>query len=158
MIEQSTILNGKILVVDDRELAARMLTEMLQTAGYSAVSYTTDACEVRDLHRENHYDLILLDINMPGKDGFQVLQELRTLDTGDYLPVMALTAEPAYKLRALKAGAKDFIAKPFDPEEALTRIHNMLEVRLLYDEARHAARTLAAQALVAEPPEAPARS
>src|SRR6187399_1413578 len=62
VMEPSTILNGKILVVDDQELTARMLAEMLQTAGYSAVSYTTDAREVCDLHRENHYDLILLDM------------------------------------------------------------------------------------------------
>jgi len=147
VMEPSTILNGKILVVDDQELTARMLAEMLQTAGYSAVSYTTDAREVCDLHRENHYDLILLDMNMPGKDGFQVMAELNTLDAGDYLPVMALTAQPAYKLHALKAGAKDFIAKPFDPEEALTRIRNMLEVRLLHDEALHTARTMEAHAL-----------
>jgi CheY-like chemotaxis protein len=94
-MEPSTILNAKILVVDDQALTARVLTELLQTAGYSAVSYTTDPSEVCDLHRENHYDLIVLDMNMPGKDGFQVMQELNSLDAGDYLPVLALTAEPA---------------------------------------------------------------
>ncbi len=75
------------------------------------------------------------------------MEELSALDAHDYLPVLALTAEPAYKLPALKAGAKDFIAKPFDPEEALTRIHNMLEVRLLHDEARHNAWTMESLAL-----------
>ena len=86
------------------------------------------------LHRENRYDLILLDLQMPGMDGFQVMEGLRALDADSYLPVIVLTAQPGHKLRALQAGAKDFISKPFDLVEVKTRIHNMLEVRLLYKE------------------------
>ena len=69
---------------------------------------------------------------MPGMDGFQVMEALKTSDSDAYLPVLVITAQPGHKLRALQAGAKDFISKPFDLVEVKTRIHNMLEVRLLY--------------------------
>jgi diguanylate cyclase (GGDEF)-like protein len=147
MVKPSDILNARILVVDDEELAAVSLVEILQDSGYTAVTFTTKACEVRDLHSRYGYHLILLDLQMPEKSGFQVMKELSAIGSDDYLPVFALTAEPAYKLQALKAGAKDFISKPFDPEEVLTRIHNMLEVRLLHDEARDKARALEPLAL-----------
>jgi PAS domain S-box-containing protein len=84
------------------------------------------------LHRENGYDLILLDLQMPGMDGFAVMASLKTNDVDPYLPVLVITAQPGHKLRALQAGAKDFVSKPFDLVEVKTRIHNLLEVRLLY--------------------------
>jgi PAS domain S-box-containing protein len=65
-------------------------------------------------------------------DGFQVIEALKTNDADGYLPVLVITAQPGHKLRALQAGARDFISKPFDLVEVKTRIHNMLEVRLLY--------------------------
>jgi PAS domain S-box-containing protein len=97
--------------------------------------------EVCALHRRNNYDLILLDLQMPAMDGFAVMDALKTNDAEPYLPVIVLTAQPGHKLRALQAGAKDFISKPFDLVEVKTRIHNMLEVRLLYRllEAQNAA-------------------
>ena len=85
-----------------------------------------------NLHRKNRYDLILLDLQMPGMDGFQVMDNLKQIETDGYLPVLVITAQPGHKLRALARGAKDFISKPFDLLEVQTRIHNMLEVRLLY--------------------------
>jgi PAS domain S-box-containing protein len=88
--------------------------------------------EVCALHRRNRYDLILLDLQMPGMDGFQVMEGLKTNEEDSYLPVIVLTAQPGHKLRALQAGAKDFISKPFDLVEVKTRIRNMLEVRLLH--------------------------
>jgi DNA-binding NtrC family response regulator len=84
------------------------------------------------MHRDNRYDLILLDLQMPGMDGFQVMEGLKAIETDHYLPVLVITAQPGHKLRALEAGAKDFISKPFDLVEVKTRIRNMLEVRLLY--------------------------
>jgi len=91
-----------------------------------------DPHEVCALHRKNRYDLILLDLQMPGMDGFQVIEALKTNDADGYLPVLVITAQPGHKLRALQAGARDFISKPFDLVEVKTRIHNTLEVRLLY--------------------------
>jgi CheY-like chemotaxis protein len=64
-------------------------------------------------------------------DGFQVMENLKAIETEGYIPVLVITAEPGHKLRALQSGAKDFVSKPFDLVEVKTRIHNMLEVRLL---------------------------
>jgi PAS domain S-box-containing protein len=131
-IPESDILNASILVVDDQEANVSLLEQMLQQAGYTHVSSTLNAQQVCALHRRNRYDLILLDLQMPGMDGFQVIEGLKTNDADGYLPVIVITAQPGHKLRALQAGAKDFISKPFDLLEVRTRIRNMLEVRLLY--------------------------
>ena len=132
MIHANEILSARILIVDDQEANVRMLERLLGEAGYTHVTASMNPAEVCALHRKNDYDLILLDLQMPGMDGFQVIDALKTSDTDPYLPVIVLTAQPGHKLRALKAGAKDFISKPLDLTEVTTRIHNMLEVRLLY--------------------------
>jgi PAS domain S-box-containing protein len=132
MVAGSDILNASILIVDDQEANVSLLTQMLQEAGYTSVASTMDPHEVCALHRKNRYDLILLDLQMPGMDGFQVIEALKTNDADGYLPVLVITAQPGHKLRALQAGAKDFVSKPFDLVEVRTRIRNMLEVRLLY--------------------------
>ena len=132
MITASEILGARILIVDDQEANLRMLQRVLGAAGYSQVTATTQSTEVCALHRKHDYDLILLDLQMPGMDGFQVIDGLKTNDSDPYLPVIVLTAQPGHKLRALKAGAKDFISKPLDLTEVHTRIQNMLEVRLLH--------------------------
>jgi len=126
------ILNAPILIVDDRESNVSLLEQILSEEGYTRIATTTNSQEVCALHLRNRYDLILLDLQMPGMDGFQVMEGLRTNESESYLPVIALTAQPAHRIRALKAGAKDFISKPFELVEVTTRIHNMLEVRLLY--------------------------
>ena len=131
-ISASDILNARILIVDDQETNVSLLEQLLEEAGYTRVASTTNPHEVCELHRVNNYDLILLDLQMPGMDGFQVMQELKENNKEDYLPVLVITAQPGHKLRALQSGAKDFISKPFDLVEVKTRIHNMLEVRLLY--------------------------
>ncbi len=137
MIDSSDILTARILIVDDQEANVRDLKRILATAGYTSVASTTDPREVCNLHHKNRYHLILLDLQKPGLDGFGVMEALKEIETEDYLPVLAITAQPAHKLRALKAGAKDFIGKPFDQAEILVRIHNMLEVRLLQIEAKN---------------------
>ncbi|MDP2144740.1 MAG: response regulator [Gallionella sp.] len=134
MLDPSSIFNAGILIVDDMEANVRLLDRMLHVAGYGAVTSETDSRKVCDLHRKNRYDLILLDLQMPGMDGFQVMEGLKEIETGDYLPVIVITAQPEHKLRALEAGAKDFISKPFELAEVLARVHNMLEVRLLHKE------------------------
>ena len=125
-------LGAKILIVDDQASNVSLLEQLMSDAGYTGVTSTMKPQEVCELHRKNAYDLILLDLQMPGMDGFQVIEALKSNDADDYLPVLVITAQPGHKLRALLAGAKDFISKPFDLVEVKTRIHNMLEVRLLY--------------------------
>ena len=132
MISEQEILNAGILIVDDQEANVQLLEQMLRDVGYVHIASATDPFTVCELHRTNRYDLILLDLLMPGMDGFQVMEALKESETDSYLPVLVITAQPDHKLRALAAGAKDFVAKPFDLVEVKTRIRNMLEVRLLY--------------------------
>ena len=132
IVSEFHIFNASILIVDDQEVNVALLEQMLQEVGYTAVTSTMNPHEVCALHRKNRYDLILLDLQMPGMDGFQVIEGLKTNAVDGYLPVMVITAQPGHKLRALQAGAKDFVSKPFDIIEVKTRIRNMLEVRLLY--------------------------
>jgi DNA-binding response OmpR family regulator len=136
MVSADMIFAGKILIVDDQPANVQLLELMLQREGYLCVSSTMDPAAVCELHRKTRYDLILLDLHMPGMDGFQVMEDLKKIEKDNYLSVLVITAQPAQKLRALQAGAKDFIGKPFDRLEVLTRIHNMLEVRLLHKEEK----------------------
>ena len=110
----------------------RLLEQMLREDGYSRIASTMKPAEVCALHRRVRYDLILLDLQMPVMDGFQVMEGLKTNETDGYLPVLVITAQPGHKLRALQEGAKDFISKPFDLVEVKARVQNLLEVRLLY--------------------------
>ena len=134
MISPPDILHGKLLIVDDQQPNIILLERMLRGAGYDAITSTMNPHEVCALHFQNQYDLILLDLQMPGMDGFQVMEELKGGIGDGYLPVLVITAQPGHKLRALQAGAKDFISKPFELPEVLARVHNMLEVRLLHQE------------------------
>lgn len=147
MVTPSDILDARILIVDDRAANVRLLEQMLTGAGYTGVASTLNPHEVCELHRRNRYDLILLDLLMPGMDGFTVLEGLKAIETDSYVPVLVLTAEPGHKLRALQAGAKDFISKPFDMTEVLMRVRNMLEVRLMHEMALNHARAMASLAL-----------
>ncbi|MHB9119180.1 MAG: diguanylate cyclase domain-containing protein [Burkholderiales bacterium] len=147
MISADDILNASILIVDDQEVNVQLLAEILHEAGYRLIASTMDPHTVCALHRANRYELILLDLQMPGMDGFQVMEELKEIETDGYLPVLAITAQPGHKLRALVTGAKDFIAKPFDLMEVKMRIHNMLEVRLLYKQLEDYSRALESFAL-----------
>jgi CheY-like chemotaxis protein len=126
------ILNARILVVDDTLANVQLFERLLAQCGYTNVSATLVPQEVCALHQRHRYDLILLDLVMPQMDGFHVMEALKAQGGDAWLPVIAVTAEPGHKVRALQAGAKDFIGKPFDQVEVKTRIHNMLEVRLLY--------------------------
>ncbi|CAN7581383.1 EAL domain-containing protein [Pseudoduganella sp. LjRoot289] len=137
MITPSDILNAKILIVDDQAVNVQLLEYLLTTTGYLSVSSTTDPRVVAPWHEQHNYDLIILDLHMPGMSGFDVMNALKPLEAEAYLPVLVVTAQPDQKLPALEAGARDFVSKPFDPVEVLTRIRNMLEVRLMHREARN---------------------
>jgi len=141
-IDETDILNARILIVDDQESNVALLEQMLKDIGYACVTSTMNPTDVCALHRRNHYDLILLDLQMPGMDGFQVMEGLKTNPAEAYLSVLVVTAQPGHKLRALQAGARDFISKPFDLIEVRTRIRNLLEVRLLYKQLENYSKEL----------------
>ncbi len=131
-------LTAKILVVDDLPSNVLLLEKILRSAGYQNVSGVTDSRAVAELYRAHKHDLILLDIDMPYYDGFQVMAQLNDIEHESYLPILVLTAQSDQdtRIRALQSGAKDFLGKPFDRTEVLTRIKNILEVRLMHNQLR----------------------
>lgn len=147
MVSEADILDASILIVDDQESNVRLLEEILRQTGYRRVTSIMSPQVVCGLHRANHYDLILLDLPMPGMDGVQVMACLEEIETTGYAPSLVITAQPGQKQRALASGARGFLAKPFDLIELKTRIHNMLEVRLLYKRLADQNASLASLAL-----------
>jgi CheY-like chemotaxis protein len=133
MLTAPEILQARILIVDDQPANVQLLRQMLVNNGFVNITSTTDPRQVALLHRHHPFDLILLDLQMPGMSGFEVMEGLKANQAESYLPVIVLTAQPDHKLRALQAGAKDFVSKPFDLLEVSSRIRNLLEVRLLYN-------------------------
>ncbi|MGH2555409.1 MAG: ATP-binding response regulator [Actinomycetota bacterium] len=130
---------ARILVVDDEPPNVRLLQRVLEQAGYVNVEATTDSRRVAGLLTGFAPDLILLDLLMPHLDGFEVMDQLtRLVPSSTYLPILVLTADitAETKRKALARGAKDFITKPFDLEEVLLRIRNMLETRQLHLQLR----------------------
>ena len=134
MVSENAFKGSRILIVDDEEVNVVLLQRMLARAGYTRLSTTTDSRDVMRLVSENEPDLILLDLMMPYVDGYEILEALAEGRSADYLPVMVLTADitPQALQKALSAGARDFLTKPFDQTELLLRVRNLLETRHLY--------------------------
>ena len=133
---QQEMLEAQILIVDDNATNVDLLVMMLENQGFRNLTSTRDPRGVVDIYKQKDIDLILLDIRMPHMDGFEVMEALTPLAEGSYLPILVMTAQhdEETRHRALRSGAKDFLTKPFDTTEALSRITNMLEVRMLYNE------------------------
>ena len=127
--------DAKILIVDDEQGNIHVLERMLNSVGYQNITSTTDSRSTPEIYETMRPDLILLDIKMPGFSGFDVMNALRTMEKESYLPILVLTAQldTDTRLKAIKAGAKDFVNKPFIMEEMLARINNLLEVRMLHN-------------------------
>jgi len=126
---------ARILIVDDQEANVRLLERVLARAGYPNVLTTSDPTQVGALYREHEPDLIVLDLLMPIMDGYEVMQELsKHIAPNAYVPILVITADstPEARRRALSMGARDFLTKPFDHDEALLRIRNLLETRSLH--------------------------
>jgi len=130
--------SGRILIVDDQEQNISLLARILAKAGYEHVASTTNSDEALGLHTQFKPDLVLLDLHMRGKDGFQVLQEIMVHSGDERIPVLMITADDSaeVKRQALALGAKDFVGKPFDSGEVLLRISNLLETHFLYKRLR----------------------
>ena len=127
--------SARFLIVDDEETNLRVLEAMLQRAGYSEVTSTADSRQVVSLYSALRPDIVLLDLMMPHMDGYELMEELRKEESEDaYLPIVVLTSDTTRQSRerALSLGANDFLTKPFDQQEVLLRIRNLLETRLLY--------------------------
>jgi putative two-component system response regulator len=138
--------DARILIVDDQAPNVLVLEEILREADEEvSLQSTVDSRQVNHLYEQFHPDLILLDLHMPYRDGFQIMEDLRPLiPLTAYVPILVLTADatPETKRRALAAGAKDFLTKPFDAAEVLLRIKNLLETRALHVELQQHNRVL----------------
>ncbi|PLX78139.1 MAG: two-component system response regulator [Desulfuromonas sp.] len=134
MLTEQEIKNGRVLIVDDKQDNTLLLENILLKAGYQSVLSTNDPREVLDLFVSFQPDLILLDIEMPHLSGFEVIEQIKSIFDSDYLPILILTAyhDRETRLHALRSGARDFISKPFDNEEILCRIRNLIEVTLAH--------------------------
>jgi putative two-component system response regulator len=133
------IRRARILIVDDEAANIQLLRRILEPAGYLDIRETRDPTTVETLLTELRPDLVLLDLLMPGMDGHQVLDIVRSATPGDeYLPVLVLTSDNTRdaKRRALSGGAKDYVTKPLSPSEVRSRVRNLLETRVLYQEVR----------------------
>ncbi|MCK5519471.1 MAG: response regulator, partial [Candidatus Marinimicrobia bacterium] len=129
----------RILILDDNQVNTDLLEEIVSNAGYTSVLAITDSREVKNIYKAYQPHLVLLDINMPHLDGYEVMEIFKKIDQESYIPVLVLTAlqDDKTRLKALASGAQDFLTKPFNKVEALTRIHNMLKVRLLHNQVQN---------------------
>ncbi|HLA35657.1 MAG TPA: HD domain-containing phosphohydrolase, partial [Rhodocyclaceae bacterium] len=129
--------NAKILIVDDEPANVLLLEKLLRSQGFCQVKSATDPRQAVALYRTERQDLVLLDMRMPHLNGLEVMALLQEVEAAidGYLPVLVMTAQIDVSTRrnALQAGARDFVTKPFDPIEVLSRIRNLLEVRLLHN-------------------------
>jgi len=119
------VAEARILLVDDEPGLRRTLSDRLRKEGYAVDSAVNGAIAL-DLARKSHYDIIILDLNLPAKDGLQVCQELRR--EGQNVAVLMLTARDsmADKITGLKSGADDYMTKPFESAELLARLEALL--------------------------------
>lgn len=137
--------DGRIMIVDDEEALVWALEKLLQQAGYREIATLTDSREALSLFESFRPDLLLLDLQMPYRDGYSILSGLKPqLASDPHFPVLVMTGEVQAdaKLRALSEGAKDFVTKPFEQIEVLIRVKSLLETRNLYRTMRSQARML----------------
>lgn len=130
---------SNILVVDDEPANVKLLVRILMAAGYINVISTTDSLQTLPLYQQHNSDLILLDINMPALDGYGVMDLLNEHTKGELPPILVLSAQTiqSFRQRALDSGARDYVTKPFDANELLSRVRNMLEVQMAHKYMRH---------------------
>ena len=134
MMTPDLLCGSRILIVDDEPANLKLLDKMLASQGYEQRILIQDPREVLRHYQEARPDLILLDINMPHLDGYQVMEQLKALNDPLPAPIVILTAQHGrdYLLKALAAGARDFVGKPFDRAELLMRVRNLLDAQLAH--------------------------
>ena len=126
------IKSARILLVDDEASNVKLLERVLVSDGYTRVTTTQNPQEVVKLYEEISPDLIVLDLNMPIMDGYQVMECLHEKVSEDVCPILVLTAQhyQEHRQRALDSGAQDYVTKPFDRKELLSRARNLIEIQM----------------------------
>jgi putative two-component system response regulator len=144
MITAEQIRTAKILIIDDEPANVMVLEETLKQSGQTSIQSITDPRQALETYKIFQPDLVLLDLNMPHLNGFEVLAQIKEADPENNVPIMILTAQidQGTRLQALDSGVRDFLTKPFDILEVSLRIRTMLEMRLLYRQAQDAKNSL----------------
>ncbi len=139
MISEQKILNARILIIDDNRSNVDLLKDILATEGFTSLLCLTDSRKAKNMYIAYDPELVLLDINMPHFDGYELLEQFKSIEKSSYVPVLVLTAlrDNKTRIKALKAGAQDFLTKPFDNIETITRIKNLLTVRILHNQVKN---------------------
>jgi CheY-like chemotaxis protein len=119
----------RILIVDDQRSNVRLLEQTLRRAGYAEVMSTVEPRDVAAMHLQNHYDLILLDLQMPELNGMEVMAELQKVREANPVTILVLSADATQSAAALEAGAESFLGKPFRLPDVVERVGMMLSAR-----------------------------
>lgn len=144
MVQSDAVLRAKILIVEDDRMSLRLIRSILEEAGFFNLRFSASASKLTETYMQYRPDLLILDLNLPDVDGFEAMRRLRVADPDDYLPILVISSETEdhVHLRALSAGAKDFLSKPYDRSKVLLRSRNLIEVRLLHEEVKNKNRDL----------------
>jgi diguanylate cyclase (GGDEF)-like protein len=131
-----TLIDARVMIVDDEPIMIDVVQAFLEDAGYQNFITTDDSTQALDMLLNQRPDLLLLDLIMPGKTGFQLLKEIRSEPALRYMPVIVLTAasDSDTKLKALELGATDFLSKPVDASELVLRVRNALAFKAYQDQ------------------------
>jgi CheY-like chemotaxis protein len=129
MVQPTEVPGPRILIVDDQLSNVRLLEHTLRRAGYVEVMSTTEPRQVTGLHVQHEYDLILLDLQMPDMNGFEVLAQLREIRAAHPVSILVLSADGTQTAAALTEGADSFLSKPFKLPEVVERIRVLLTAR-----------------------------
>ncbi|MFW5451087.1 MAG: response regulator [Methylophagaceae bacterium] len=123
---------AKILIIDDEPMNLTILEDILSSEGYVNIVCEQDSIKAIESYQQQHFDLVLLDLNMPKKTGFDVMESFHAFNLDLPPPVLVLTAlnDSRTKLKVLRGGANDFITKPFDYEEVISRVNNLVMMQL----------------------------
>jgi CheY-like chemotaxis protein len=124
---------ARILIVDDQRSSVRLLELALRRAGYADVMSTTEPRAVTALYREHHFDLIVIDLQMPEMNGFEVMEQLRGISGAERVALLAMSADPEQMPAALQAGGSAFISKPFLLADVVSRVRLLLELASVRD-------------------------
>jgi CheY-like chemotaxis protein len=120
---------ARILIVDDQRSNVRLLEHTLKRAGYDEVMSTIEPRAVAALYREHHFDLIMIDLQMPDMNGFEVMEQLRGMNGAERVALLAMSADPEQMPAALQAGGSSFLSKPFLLADVVSRVRLLLELR-----------------------------
>lgn len=135
--------DAKVMIVDDEIVNIEIVRAYLEEEGFSNFITTTNSTQAVEMVRQLEPDIVLLDINMPQVNGLEILESMRRDQDLMMIPTVVLTAanDPETKLKALRLGASDFLAKPVDPSELMLRVENVLAVKAYQDHlAKHSER------------------